>query len=57
MRVDIEAGGTVASNLSGPEIQTTFVRLWLSSQKIRVVLPDKEALVVNRIRRRCHGFS
>jgi len=50
--VVIEASAARACDLTGPEIQPTFVRFRLIDQEISVMLADEEPLIVNRVGRR-----
>ena len=47
--VVIETRDAGASNISSPEVQSTFIWFRLIYQEIRVVLPDEETLIVDRI--------
>jgi hypothetical protein len=49
--VVVETRATVIRDLAGPEIESTFVRLRLGGQKIRVMRPYKKPLVIDRVRR------
>ena len=50
--VVVESGTASSGDVAGPEIQTACIRFRLVDEKICVMLPDEEPLIVDRVCRR-----